>query len=105
MVERLTAERHIPLERLVHDKYRLRDAAAEKVNAYRKANRHVAYQALLDDASTSLVVSEEVCFEYDPRQYPYRTLYKGRYEFKKHYYGPPGGPGCRRRGIRMRPVH
>ena len=90
MVERLMTERGIPLEQLVHDKYRLRNAAAEKIDKYRKANRHVAYQALLDDGSTGLVVSEEVCFEYDARQYPYRTLYKGRYEFKKHFYGPPG---------------
>jgi type III restriction enzyme len=35
---------------------------------------------------TPLVVTPDVCFTYGPGQYPYSTPYRGRHEFRKHYY-------------------
>jgi type III restriction enzyme len=75
------------LEQLVHNKYRLKQSVAQKIEGYIIASQNNAYQMFLDiESETPLVVSEEVSFSYSPRQYPYSTSYRGRYEFKKHYY-------------------
>ena len=36
------------------------------------------------------MVSPEVCFSFNPQNYPYNTLYKGYYKFQKHYYPQVG---------------
>ena len=90
-IQSLIDQRGIPLERLVHDKYRVKEAVAKKMDQHRAAARKQAYQMLLDpECATPLVISPEICFSFDPRQYPYNKPYQGGYEFKKHYYPEVG---------------
>jgi type III restriction enzyme len=75
------------LDQLVADKYHLRDAVAEKMQAHRQEARKQAYNLfLLPDSQTPLEVHPEICFTYPQDAYPYNTLYRGAYPFKKHYY-------------------
>ncbi len=91
LVHALLDERSIPLDRLVLDKYRLRDAVAEKIDQYRKSAHRTVYQSyLLPECDTPLVVHPERCFSFPPDAYPYNTLYKGAYRFQKHYYPQVG---------------
>jgi type III restriction enzyme len=43
---------------------------------------------LLFGEKVEVTVTPEICFSYaaDPRKYVYSKAYRGRYEFKKHYY-------------------
>jgi len=84
-VRTLLDVRNISLDRLVHDKYRLRDAIAAKVDSCRKQAYTAAYQALLLPESP-LVVSPDLCFSFEPNAYPFSSPYSGSYHFKKHYY-------------------
>jgi len=79
--------RGLELEQLVHDKYRLKEAMAAKVDQHRQGAQQTSYQMLLSpECATPLVVHPEICFSFNPRQYPYNTPYRGRYNFNKHYY-------------------
>lgn len=79
--------RGLSLDQLVCDKYRLRDAVAQKIDAYRKEAHKKAYNLfLLPENQTPLEVHPELCFTYPRDAYPYNTLYRGAYPFKKHYY-------------------
>ena len=87
LVQALVDQRSLPLERLVHDKFRLMRSIEKKINGHRQGARDKAYQLALDPASkTPLVVSPDICFQYDPRQYPAGRLYRGKFKFQKHYY-------------------
>lgn len=91
LVNYLLNERDIPLDRLVLDKYRLRDAVAQKIDQHRKeAHRHTYQAYLLPECETPLVVHPERCFSFPQDAYPYNTLYKGAYRFQKHYYPQVG---------------
>jgi type III restriction enzyme len=91
LVRRLIDERGFSLEQLVTDKYRLRDAVAQKIQFYRDEERKRAYALfLLPECETPLEVHPEVCFTYPPDAYPYNTLYQGAYQFQKHYYAQVG---------------
>ena len=87
LVQAMVDQRNITLERLVHDKFRFMRAVEKKIGLHRKNAHEKAYQLLLDPkCATPLVVEPECCFRYDPRQYPAGKLYRGKFEFKKHYY-------------------
>jgi type III restriction enzyme len=91
LVNDLLDERGIPLDRLVLDKYRLRDAVAQKIDLHRKEAHKQTYQSyLLPECKTPLVVHPERCFAFPTEAYPYNTLYKGAYQFQKHYYPQVG---------------
>jgi len=91
LVMHLIEGRGLTLDQLVLDKYRLRDAAAEKINAHRQATHQKAYQSfLLPDSQTPLAFRPEFSFIYPPDAYPYNTLYKGNYVFTRHYYPQVG---------------
>ena len=91
LVMRLIDERGFTLDRLVMDKYHLRAAVAAKIQAHRLEARKQAYNRfLLPDFQTPLEVHPEVCFTYPRDAYPYNTLYRGAYPFKKHYYPQVG---------------
>jgi type III restriction enzyme len=91
LVNFLLEERDIPLDRLVLDKYRLRDAVAQKIDLHRKEAHKQTYQSYLQpECETPLVVHPERCFAFPPDAYPYNTLYKGAYRFQKHYYPQVG---------------
>jgi type III restriction enzyme len=83
--------RGFSLDRLVMDKYRLREAVAQKIDALRNEAHKKAYNLfLLPDARMPLEVHPEICFTYPRDAYPYNTLYRGLYPFKKHYYPQVG---------------
>lgn len=91
MVERLMADRGLSLAQLVKDRYRLKQAATNKIQAYRQEIHNEAYQQfLLPDCATPLVVKPDVCFSYDTdsMNYPYppESLHPGHHPFQKHYY-------------------
>ena len=91
LVERLIADRGLSLAQLVKDRYRLKQAATDKIQSYRQDVRLEAYQRfLLPDCPTPLVVSPDICFSYDsdPMNYPYppNSLYPGQHSFQRHYY-------------------
>jgi len=91
LVMRLIDERGFTLDRLVMDKYHLRDAVAAKIQSHRLEARKRAYNRfLLPDCQTPLEVHPEICFTYPCDVYPYNTLYRGTYPFKKHYYTQVG---------------
>jgi type III restriction enzyme len=89
VVQKLQSERNLALAQLVHDKYRLRQAIAAKIDTHRQAARNQAYQQLLLPESP-LEVTPELCFTYDPYRYPC-TPYRGSYQFFKHFYPEVGG--------------
>jgi type III restriction enzyme len=91
LVRQVVEQRGIGLEQLVHDKYRLREAATAKIDGHRRKARVSAYQALFfAGGGGAITVSPEVCLFFDPLLYPYGTLYQGAYRFKKHYYPQVG---------------
>jgi len=91
LVLRLIDERGFSLERLVMDKYRLRDAVDAKIQAHRtQANRQAYNLYLLPDYQTPLVVQPDICFTFPADNYPYNTRYQGTTPFRKHYYPQVG---------------
>lgn len=83
--------RGFTLDQLVADKYHFRDAVAAKIQAHRQEARKQAYNLfLLPESQTPLEVHPEICFTYPRDAYPYNTLYRGAYPFKKHYYTQVG---------------
>ncbi|GAK60895.1 type III restriction protein res subunit [Candidatus Vecturithrix granuli] len=87
VVQRLIDERQLNLEKLVYEKYRLKEAVIAKINTHRQMAHQSAYQRLLlPDSPTPLTVTPEVCFSFDPESYPYNKLYQGSYTFQKHFY-------------------
>jgi type III restriction enzyme len=92
MVRVLLDERGLPLDYLIHNKYRLRQAAELKIDDHRRHAHREAFKALLlPDCPTPLVVTPDVCFSFDPNSYPYNLPYRGSQKFLKHYYKVVGG--------------
>lgn len=93
-LDNLLQTRGLSLDRLVHDKYRLRDALTAKIEQHLTSHRKKGFQPFLLEDATPLVVSDDpsVAFTYDPYAYPcppYRGQH-GNYRFKKHYYETVG---------------
>jgi len=87
VLSHLIDRRGIPLERLLHDKFRLRRAVEDKMNQHRQEARRKAHQlALLPSAPAPVVVDPSLCFMYDPKRYPYNTICSRSTDFKKHFY-------------------
>jgi type III restriction enzyme len=91
MIDHLVDERGIPIDQLVHDRFRLREAALAKIAHHRQAVKQEVYQRYLSpEMRSQLEVSPEYAFRFSPDQYPANWYYEGRYEFQKHYYRPVG---------------
>ena len=92
LLQLLIDRRGFALAKLNHDKYRLKTSITSKIESHRQAARFAIYQTFLDlNSPTPLVVTPENCFSFDPKNYPYSTLYKSnRYKFCKHYYPEVG---------------
>ena len=87
VIHHLLNARGFTLKQLFHDKYTLRQKVVAKINTLRKVARQKAYQQfLLPEYETPLVVSADICFSFDPHNYPYNKKYQGSYHFPKHYY-------------------
>jgi type III restriction enzyme len=89
-VDGLMAKREFSLEQLVANRFRLRDAVAERIRHLRKTAAKKAYaQMLLPECDTPLEVSPELCFRFPLNQYPAPAVYDGPIRFNKHYYELP----------------
>ena len=90
VVADLLAKRSLALEQAVANRFRLRDAIAEKMRSLRQTVAKTAYdQFLLPDCQTPLDVSPELCFKFPLNQYPTPSIYEGPIRFNKHYYELP----------------
>lgn len=90
LVESLIQNRHIPLETLITNRYRLRDAARVKIDQHRQTAVSRAYQLTLSATSpTPLEVAPACIFSFPPAEYPANRFYEGRCSFRKHYYQRP----------------
>jgi type III restriction enzyme len=91
VLNHLLQTRNLQLENLVRDKYRLKAAIQKKIQEYRLEARTQAYQQLLlPEAPTPIEVRPEICFAFKPDEYPYNTVFRGSYSFKKHFYPKVG---------------
>jgi type III restriction enzyme len=89
-VDGLMAKRGFSLEQLVANRFRLRDAVAERIRHLRKTAAKQAYaQMLLPECDRPLEVSPELCFRFPLNQYPAPAVYDGPIRFNKHYYELP----------------
>ena len=87
LVNNLLTERGLTLEQLSRERLRLVDAAAQKINSFRKEAVSKASQQLLFDAPPQELQASAACvFTYAPDLYPANALYDGPYQFQKHYY-------------------
>lgn len=85
----LTGVQGFSFERLIKEKFRLRNAVAKRIEQHRLENRKKGWQQVLfSEQSLPLSVSANSKFTYDPDPYlyPYNHRYQGQYQFKKHYY-------------------
>jgi type III restriction enzyme len=91
LVTNLIEKRGFGLDTLVREKYRLRDAAAVKMDGHRKSANALSFTQFTRDDSP-LEVSPELVFTYDPDEYPapVNSLYRGMHQFRKHYYPDVG---------------
>jgi len=91
LIMNLIEQRKIPLETLVREKYRLKEALAKKIDQYRQ-NAHVFAFSQLLQAPSPLEVTPDLVFTYNPEEYPapVNSLYRGMHSFRKHYYPDVG---------------
>lgn len=91
LVNNLVEKRKIPLNTLVREKYRLRDAVIRKIEEYRNSAHEQAFKSFFD-AKSKVEVTPDLVFSFDPREYPapVGSLYRGQHSFKKHYYPEVG---------------
>lgn len=91
LVTNLIEKRGFSLDTLVREKYRLRDAAAAKMDWHRKNAHTQSFTKFFRDDSP-LEVSPDLVFTFDPEEYPapVNSLYRGQHQFKKHYYPDVG---------------
>ncbi len=89
MVERLPEKHRWTLGELWREKYRLKEAARKKVDSIRKNVKSDGFaKTLFSTSEYELVATPDLCFTFDPEEYPYppNSLFEGRHKFKKHYY-------------------
>jgi len=90
VIEYVKAEHGMSLDQLTANRFRLRDAVAEKIRSLRESAATDAYQRmLLPESATSFAVTPERCFTFPLNQYPAPSIYDGRIDFSKHYYERP----------------
>ncbi len=91
LVNNLVEKRKLPLNLLVREKYRLRDAVALKIDEYRRFAHEQAFKAFFQEGS-AVEVTPELVFSFDTQEYPcpVNSLYRGQHNFKKHYYPDVG---------------
>jgi len=89
-IDALMGTRSFALEQLAANRFRLRDAVADRIRQLRKTAAKQAYQQmLLPTCDTPLEVSPERCFTFPLNQYPAPAVYDGPIRFNKHYYELP----------------
>lgn len=83
----LLQARGLTIEQLAGQKFRLRNAIAEKIDQHRRAAAVQAFQRTLFSADAQAVeVGPEVCFDYLEDRYSPNWYYEGAYKFRKHFF-------------------
>jgi type III restriction enzyme len=91
MIDLLVEERSFTTDQLVHDRFRLREAAQAKIAYHRQTARGKGFQLCLSsEMRPQLEVSPKYAFRFSLDQYPANWYYEGPYEWDKHYYRPVG---------------
>ena len=90
LVAFLMEGRGIPLNDLLRFKYQLAKGAQQKISAYRQQAYKRDYQTFLLAPAASVETSFADGFAFDNRPYPAAWWYRGRYQFKKHFFGSIG---------------
>ena len=90
LVSYLIEERGIPLNELLRFKYQLAKAVQQKISAYRHQAYKRSYQKFLFAPEASVETNFAHGFAFENRPYPATTLYRGRCQFKKHFFGVVG---------------
>jgi type III restriction enzyme len=87
LINTLIEKRGIPLDALVKEKYRLRDAVTKKIDEHRKKARKNSFDSFFKKDSR-LEVSPSKVFEFNPDEYPcpVNSLHRGSHQFQNHYY-------------------
>ena len=87
MITHLTAERGFTLTAIVRARFQLAQALNKEIGRVRAIAMARGFQGRLMDMSVpSLEELAHFSFHYQPGQYPARQIYKGSYEFSKHFY-------------------
>ena len=88
MLRHLTTDRGLTLTALVRARFQLAQAVTREIGRLRGLAMAKGFQArLIDMVIPSLEVLAHYSFQFEPGQYPARKLYRGSYEFNKHFYG------------------
>lgn len=85
LINTLIEKRGIPLETLVKEKYRLRDAVAKKIDEHRRKAQKTFFDSFFEKNSR-LEVSPNRVFEFTEYPCPVNSLHRGSHQFQKHYY-------------------
>ena len=90
LVAHLIDVRGVSLNDLLRFKYQLAKVVQQKISACRKQAYKQSYQQFLFAPKASVETSFANGFAFENRPYPATTLYRGRYQFKKHFFGSVG---------------
>jgi len=82
--------RGIELNHLIRHINQLADAIGKRINGLVREQRGIAFQHSLLDGPAQVRLGDFHQFRFDPNHYPARSLFNGRFNFKKHYYPRPG---------------
>ena len=90
VVASLIEQRGLALNDLLRFKYQLAKAVHQKIATYRREAYANGYQTFLLGPSAAVETSYANGFSFHNRPYPAAWLYKGAYQFKKHFFGLVG---------------
>ena len=82
--------RGIDLNYLVRHINQLANAIGKRIDGLVREQRGMAFQRSLLDGPAQVRLSDFHQFRFDQYHYPARSLFNGRFNFKKHYYPRPG---------------
>ena len=87
MIRHLTADKGFTVTQLVRAKHVLARAITAEILRLRELAMKSGFQgALLDMAMAPSESRAQFSFQFQPGQYPARNVYRGGYEFAKHFY-------------------
>lgn len=78
------------VDTLAMDRFRLRDETEKRINAHREEERKSAFQTFMDLGSP-LTTDDRNMLNLGSMRYEPSDLYRGSFQFKKHYFGTKPG--------------
>lgn len=87
LIKNLLQKPNLTLTALVRNKFPLTRAIRDLINLYRKRAQKAGYQECLFGNDSTVCISDEFLYHFEPSHYPSRPpYYSGRYRFQKHYF-------------------